>query len=321
MAACRFMSDADPAADPLAGLPIGADPGAPACRWEHALFSRGGARRGVLTAGPWRDFAWAAVVDEAEDSQFDRILTELRAGADSGPGAAIALCGKKFHGYRGRPWTARRGNLHLSAVFPVGQALGSAAVALTAIPAVAVLDALRPWTRSSFCPGIKWVNDILADGRKVSGVITATQSRGAVTESVVFGIGLNLAVAPEVEPSVFVPAAGCVRDALGAAAPGLGEVFTAVSAALAARVRQLLTAGPAPILNAYRAGSLLTGEAVRVWDEATVNDLDEVRRQPASRLGVVDGILDDLSLRLADDPVPVSRGRLALESVCREFGL
>lgn len=262
------------------------------------------------------------LVDEARESQFDALLAQLRRDPAPPPAAvALALTGQKFHGHRGRPWTALRGNLHLSACFPVGRALGPAAVALTALPAVAVLDALRPWTGARFSPGIKWVNDILVEGRKISGVLTATQMKGPVTQSVVFGIGLNARAAPPVAPTVFVPRAGCLADALGPSAPPLGAIFAAVARALASRLREFLDHGPGPAVEAYRSGSMLTGRAVRVWEESTVDHVDDLRRAAPPRRGVVSGIADDLSLRLEGDPLPVARGRLALEESCLAAGL
>lgn len=173
-------------------------------------------RVGAVADEAFSGYDAVLLVDEARESQFDALLAHLRRDPAPPPSAvALALTGQKFHGHRGRPWTALRGNLHLSACFPVGRALGPAAVALTALPAVAVLERARPWTGARFAPGIKWVNDILVDRHKISGVLTATQMKGPVTQSVVFGIGLNARAAPSVAPTVFVPRAGCLADALG----------------------------------------------------------------------------------------------------------
>jgi BirA family biotin operon repressor/biotin-[acetyl-CoA-carboxylase] ligase len=42
---------------------------------------------------------------------------------------------------------------------------------------------------------IKWPNDILIDGKKVSGILTETQAKGERTEYVILGIGLNVNLA------------------------------------------------------------------------------------------------------------------------------
>jgi biotin-(acetyl-CoA carboxylase) ligase len=320
-----WLSDADPGAEPLREW-IGHG------RESRRVSAAASSLWSALCAPPNRSWrreipsfkadAAVAVVEDAAGSQFDALLTWLRQGnACERPVVAIALAGRGFHGYRNRPWTALRGNLHLSAAFPVGRALGPDAVALTAIPAVAVLDALKPWRGSGFQPGIKWVNDVLVEGRKISGVITSTQSRGAVTSHVVFGIGLNVSDAPPLEPSVFVPRAGSLKDSLKGEAPSLALIFPRVASALARRFRQFCESGAAPILRAYRNGSMLTGRAVRVWEESTVNSLDDLRSAPPPRRGIVSDIGPDLSLILEEQSSPVSRGRLALEEVCQEMGL
>lgn len=323
MALC--FSDLPDGAEPLVPVsPSTGDihvPAALSALWA-ALAPAPAPRVGAVTDEAFAGYDALLLVDEARESQFDALLAHLRRDPSPPPAAvALALTGQKFHGHRGRPWTALHGNLHLSACFPVGRALGPAAVALTALPAVAVLDALRPWTGARFAPGVKWVNDILVDSRKISGVLTATQMKGPVTQSVVFGIGLNARAAPPVAPTVFVPRAGCLADALGPAAPSLGAVFAAVARALATRLREFLDHGPGPAVEAYRRGSMLTGRAVRVWEESTVDGLDDLLRAAPPRRGVVAGIADDLSLMLEGDPRPVVRGRLALEESCLEAGL
>ncbi|MBD3220918.1 hypothetical protein GF314_06710, partial [bacterium] len=102
-----------------------------------------------------------AVIDRAPRSQYDALLEAVRAGGGvPAPLAALALTGERFHGNRGRPWVAERGNLHLSCVVPVDLPAAASAAALAAIPAVAVCEAIagecgdRP-------PRIKWVNDVL----------------------------------------------------------------------------------------------------------------------------------------------------------------
>ena len=58
-------------------------------------------------------------------------------------------------------------------------------VALTVAVSVAVARVLSPLTEKNI--SIKWVNDILADGRKVAGILCE-----AVKDAVLIGIGINL---------------------------------------------------------------------------------------------------------------------------------
>ena len=60
--------------------------------------------------------------------------------------------------------------------------------------------------------GIKWVNDVLIDGAKVSGVLAYTQQEGDNVTAATLGIGLNLKTTPRIDPSPFVPRAASLTD-------------------------------------------------------------------------------------------------------------
>ena len=53
-------------------------------------------------------------------------------------------------------------------------------------------------------PGIKWPNDIVADGKKLCGILTEMSLKGSLIESVAIGVGINVyqqAFVPEVVPN------------------------------------------------------------------------------------------------------------------------
>ncbi len=61
---------------------------------------------------------------------------------------------------------------------------------LTLITAVAVVQAIEEVTGLN--PQIKWPNDILIDGKKVTGILTEMQAESDRIDSVIIGIGLNV---------------------------------------------------------------------------------------------------------------------------------
>jgi biotin-[acetyl-CoA-carboxylase] ligase BirA-like protein len=255
----------------------------------------------------------AVLVGRADGSQYD-ILKEALA-PDPGPHcpvASLALEGRRFHGHRGRPWTARPGNLHLCVALAPGAPASRLGLALTMLPAVAVVDALRAVSDGALQPGIKWVNDILLDGRKVGGVLTGSQAQGSRLDLVVLGIGLNVAEAPRLEPTPFVPAVTCLRDEPGGEDVELGMLFKALLAALATRYLALLSEGAAGLFAAYRDASLIVGRRVRIWPEGLDDGRPPANWPPPLAEGVVREIRPDLSLRLEGRPEPVTQGRLAL---------
>lgn len=86
------------------------------------------------------------------------------------------------------------------------------AVRVTTIAAVSICQAVEQLTGST--PGIKWVNDILMDGRKVCGILTETtlSTVGGGLDCVVLGIGVNA-----LEPSGGFPEE--IRDIAGSVFP------------------------------------------------------------------------------------------------------
>ena len=56
------------------------------------------------------------------------------------------------------------------------------------------------------------VNDVLLDGRKVSGVITSTVTKGECIEHAVLGIGINIATTPNLPSGKFVQPPGSLRE-------------------------------------------------------------------------------------------------------------
>ena len=269
--------------------------------------------------GPPGFWSRALIVAEAPSSQFDALRVSLADGLGlPGPTACVALTGRGFHGQRGRPWSSAPGNLHLCAVFPEPGLAAGELPSLPMLPVVALVDAIRALTGESLRPGIKWVNDVLVDGRKVGGVLTATQTQGDRVNAVLLGIGLNVATAPPVPPTPFVPLVGCLADA--GARSTWDAAAAAVLTALGRRLSELVDSGPGPLLDAYRAASLVIGREVCVFPDSEPGEATAGRRSAPVLRGTVRGIAADLSLILEGVDAPVARGRLAFAEDCARFG-
>jgi len=260
------------------------------------------------------------MIERACRSQFDALHEALADGLSlDGPTVALALSGEQFRGQRGRPWSAVEGNLFLTVGLPVGLPVAEVMPGLVMLPAVSVIDAIHASGGSHALPSIKWVNDILIDGRKVAGVLASTICRDGVVEACVLGLGVNNARAPSLEPTPFVPSAGDLKDSgINTALP---KLLWCVLESLASRYDALLKRGPAELLESYREASCIVGKRVRIWEEST-DSLCESGAWPAPLAsGVVSSIEDDLSLRIEGVPTPVGRGRLALEEACEALGI
>ena len=303
----------DGAEAPLDSLPPGDQ-----ALWR-ALSTRRRLWRGTARdPGPPGFWSRALVVAKAPGSQFDALRQALADGLElPGPTASVALTGRGFHGQRGRPWASAPGNLHLCAVFPGPGLAAREARSLPMLPVVALVDAVRALTAGTLRPGIKWVNDVLVDGRKVGGVLTSTQVQGDRVTAVLLGIGLNVATAPPVPPTPFVPSVGCLADA--GARVTWDAAAEAVLAALGRRVSELVDDGPAALLEAYRESSLVIGRVVCVFPDSGPGETPLGERPVPILRGTVRAITADLSLVLEGVDTPVTSGRLAFAEECARF--
>lgn len=100
-------------------------------------------------------------------------------------------------GRKGRAFFSPPGGLYMSVVLKPDALPFDQVTCVTAFAAVAVCEALRETAGVS--PGIKWVNDIQLDGKKVCGILTeaVTDFESGGLDWIVVGLGVNLGVRAE----------------------------------------------------------------------------------------------------------------------------
>ncbi|MEZ5820154.1 MAG: biotin--[acetyl-CoA-carboxylase] ligase [Bradyrhizobium sp.] len=129
-------------------------------------------------------------------------------GGERGPMWFVTTEQTAGRGRRQRVWVAPRGNLASSIlevmdVTPaVAATLGFAAgLSLeAALRAVSIEAALRAGGADSFRFALKWPNDVLAGGRKLTGILLEAEAVAGGL-AVVVGIGTNVVAAPEGTPT------------------------------------------------------------------------------------------------------------------------
>lgn len=96
-------------------------------------------------------------------------------------------------GRQGRPWQSPPGNLYASTVVSLRPADPPAA-SLALVAAVALDEAVRVFVDATAATSLylKWPNDLLADGAKLSGILLERTG-----DAVVIGFGVNLAHHPD----------------------------------------------------------------------------------------------------------------------------
>ena len=202
----------------------------------------------------------------------NRTAKELAlAGAAHGT-AVIAQTQTGGRGRYTRSFFSPPGGLYMSVVLLPERLHFSQLTAVTAFAANAVSDAVFAVTGRM--PGIKWVNDLMLDGRKICGILTeaVTDLESGTPGWIVLGIGVNVA-------AMQFPAE--LRGIAGALCPD-GDSPGARSRLAAEILKKLLTPPPqeAEIFRTYRSRLTVLGRQVTVIQSdrtfsAAAEDLDD----------------------------------------------
>ncbi len=98
-------------------------------------------------------------------------------------------------GRRGRVWVSEEGNLFASLLYPRPAEIEQASQ-FGFVAALAVRDLAKTVLPDDIDVALKWPNDVLVEGKKVSGILLESASGAGVHPWIVIGIGVNLSSAP-----------------------------------------------------------------------------------------------------------------------------
>ena len=155
---------------------------------------------------------------------------------------------------------------------------------LTSKTAVAVSNAIESVT--SVRPGIKWVNDLYLNGRKVCGILTQMDMdmESGDVRSVIVGIGINVNGKKSNFPKELKGIAGTVSDAIGNPVER-ARLASCIIIEMDA-LRNGTSASEAEYLELYRKSSIVTGKDITVSDHS------------GEKHALALGIEDDYALRV-----------------------
>ncbi len=224
-------------------------------------------------------------------STNDEAARLARAGAQHGT-IVIARAQTAGRGREGRPWASPPDTgLYFSAI--LRPALPLALVPpLTLAIGIGACDAVRAHGAAAV---LKWPNDLLIHTRKLGGVLVEAHSQGARLESVIVGIGINLAPLPPEHGDVAETAISLAEAA--APRPVDREAFIAsLLTHVGTWIDRYVAAGLPLVIPAWHE-RMAKGLAAR----ATVDG--------AAMTGTVAGLDADGSLLLRDDAGAVHRVR------------
>ncbi|MFQ5772608.1 MAG: biotin--[acetyl-CoA-carboxylase] ligase [bacterium] len=249
------------------------------------------------------------LVEYAAGSQFD-ILVKLAQKNTRLPCGVLCLAGagKKFHGFKNRPWVSLAGNVHLSVFFAPYQKIEYFGVAFTILAAVSVLQALDSITGLEKKAMVKWVNDIFISKAKVCGVLAHTQTQGKLVTAACLGIGINVETRPQVASTPFVPKVAALCDfSKNAKLCHCALVFQRLVHFLDQNYRSLISGHFSELLEFYRQRSLVIGKKVKIFADTPAEQAEEIMR------GKVQAIGENLELIFEGVETPLFKGRLVIE--------
>lgn len=217
------------------------------------------------------------------------LAAKLRSGEGWAEGTwLVARRQTAGRGRQGREWFDGAGNFMGSTVVQLGEGAPPPAT-LSFVAALAVRDAVADALPYDSAPALKWPNDVMLDGGKLSGILLEM-----VRGHIIVGIGVNLAKAPQ------LPDRKTAAIADFAPAPEVEAFASSLAAAFVRRLEAWRTYGLAATLQAFLGHSIHTAGS-----PVTVHDTDgSVLTGSFAGLDESDG---GLRLRLADGSERVIR--------------
>mgnify|MGYP002620854464 CR=1 FL=1 len=188
---------------------------------------------------------------DSTNAEALRLASDLR-----GPAWLLALRQTAGRGRRGRGWVDPAGNFAASLALPLDEpparlALRSFTAALALHDALSALTGLGP----SFA--IKWPNDVLLNGGKLSGVLLESGAGGVL----VVGIGVNLRSAPPADAEALFPPVSLRAETGLSITPE--QLLDHLAPAFARWEDQLRQFGFAPVRHAFLERAARLGEVIK----------------------------------------------------------
>jgi BirA family transcriptional regulator, biotin operon repressor / biotin---[acetyl-CoA-carboxylase] ligase len=195
---------------------------------------------------------WPAGYGLLELDSVDSTNEEARRRVDAGERGPLWITAKHQtagRGRRGNQWQTLGGNLSATLLLRPEREPAQCAQ-LSFVAALAVCDMLaRQAPQAVFA--LKWPNDVLAEGRKIAGILLESESGWLAA-----GIGINLASHPDDLPAISLAALGGKvlepRDALGHLAGAFAKWY-----------ERWLAEGFAPVREAWLARAFGLGSRLR----------------------------------------------------------
>lgn len=206
----------------------------------------------------WPEGVGRVILDSIDSTNAEALR---RAPGLTQPVWILAHRQEQGRGRRGRGWESPAGNFSASLALPDAGTPAEAA-RLSFVAALALHDVLAGLVGTRGDVAIKWPNDVLLNGGKISGILLESASGGGRIAALAVGMGVNLAAAPPrsaVEPWALQPVS--VHGVLGAA-PTPEAFLDQLAPAFAHWQGRLATEGFAPLRTAWLARAARLGQVI-----------------------------------------------------------
>lgn len=163
---------------------------------------------------PWLPPEWDSSLLHVHDQVESTNITAKLLAAQGAPQGTCVLAAHQTggRGRRGRSFFSPTGGVYLSMVLRP-QMPAEQSTRITTAAAVQVCKAIE--TTCGLQPTIKWVNDLLLDGKKICGILTeaSLDLETGMPEYVILGVGINLQAPPGGFPPEIAHIAGALYQA------------------------------------------------------------------------------------------------------------
>lgn len=209
-------------------------------------------------AADWPEGVARHVLDRVDSTNAEafRLAPHL-----SGPAWIMARRQEAGRGRRGRAWTDPPGNFAATLVLRPDGSPADVAL-LSFVAALALHEAVTRLCGPQVNIALKWPNDVLLNGGKLSGILLESAGSGGKVAALAIGIGVNLAAVPDtgaVEPHAVRPVSILGETGLTITPD---EFLDALAVAFDQWWRQLRAYGFGPIRAAWLARAARLGETI-----------------------------------------------------------
>lgn len=204
---------------------------------------------------------WPAGYGLLRFAELDSTNAEARRIAAAGAAVPVWIFADRQtqgRGRRGRVWETHAGNLAATLLLRPGKSVAQCAQ-LSFVAALAAAQAVIRYAPAADVR-VKWPNDVLADGRKIAGILLESASDDGVKPAwVAVGIGINLASHPD---RTEFPATSL--SALNADIPEASDVLAALAQNWAGWYDIWAEQGFEPVRDGWLARAAGLGARIRV---------------------------------------------------------